>query len=1102
MSQAVRQSEIFTATDWENIYQAFSQINFNASDPVSINAALRQYLLNTYPEDYNDWVASSEFVTIVELLSWLAGTLAYKTDIAARENFLETAEARESVIRLARFLSYNATRNQCARGLLKVTSIQTDDTITDAFGSNLQNTAVIWNDPNNAEWFDQMTLILNGAFFQTNQFGVPVSSATVGNVATQIYGLNSAFGNCNLTFASTINGISMPFEVINTTFDSLYGFTEVAPDLNKHMNIVYQSDGQGNGSSNTGFFVGFKQGSLQSSNFSISTPVENQLIDIPVDGINQSDVWVQTVSDAGAVAINWTKTPTVWTGNITYNPLIPATTNNIFAAITKDNDQVMVRFSDGRFGAAPVGNIRVWYRSSNGLAYSIRPADISNVQITLPYTNRAGASCNLTLTLSLASSVSNSAPAETIEQIKVRAPQVYATQNRMVSGQDYNIFPMQSNLATKIKALTRIYSGQSRYIDLNDPTGNYTPTTIFGDDGMFYKERMISYKEVLMTGAMTTQSLLSDYLIPALSSANTISAMQDYFVSEMLAGSIYIPNSMTWIQSSATANGSTGFVTGSFDNLIDGSMIKVSSSSGIPQWAGVISVYGDPSIAPLTGDQAPVTLSRSIETGSQILGWIPPYAATPTVSFQTQVLYKIQQNLSFTLWYDYNAAVGSQWSIGSYITLGEEIIKNGSAALVLSAQYAGSVWCISSISLRFVFESANSVQFYFNGSKTVNVGNGQTAQDRIRILSVNPNLNSNGSALQLNYDLTTTNIITYSNGYSDKSRIIVTPYDSNEDGYADSPDLFYTVVSTRPYDNYLFWSATVGGFAPNTTMIVYEQDSDRIAATDRSVGDVVFQIASDTYPNTFWKMTSTGWAADFVNYRFANGRGNNVASQWYAEGGNIVPVQTGPAGSPVLFQWNHYSPSNNRIDPSRSNIIDLFALMTSYDTAVRQWIGAGAILSEMPKSPTETDLLTAFSIYENYKMFSDNIVWRPVSYRYLFGSGADPALAAQFKVVIMPSATMSQGEVAAQIITLINAYFNSAYWDFGETFYFTELAAYVHMNLAAQISSFVIVPTASGASFGEDFEVHCRADEMLISTAQVSDVIVIGSNTAANLRIR
>ena len=98
MSISSRQSELFCGGDWKVLYQAVTQINFNASDPITINQALRTYIQQNYPEDFNDWIIQSEFVAIIDLLSWLAGTLAFKTDISVRENFLEVAEARERKI--------------------------------------------------------------------------------------------------------------------------------------------------------------------------------------------------------------------------------------------------------------------------------------------------------------------------------------------------------------------------------------------------------------------------------------------------------------------------------------------------------------------------------------------------------------------------------------------------------------------------------------------------------------------------------------------------------------------------------------------------------------------------------------------------------------------------------------------------------------------------------------------------------------------------------------------------------------------------------------------------------------------------------------------
>jgi len=257
------------------------------------------------------------------------------------------------------------------------------------------------------------------------------------------------------------------------------------------------------------------------------------------------------------------------------------------------------------------------------------------------------------------------------------------------------------------------------------------------------------------------------------------------------------------------------------------------------------------------------------------------------------------------------------------------------------------------------------------------------------------------------------------------------------------------------------------------------------------------------YDNTFWiyngPLTSTGggFSQDTTqNYAYEIGRGPNVAAVW-----NTANGTTFPNGTEIFLQWKHYAPSTSRIDPSSQNIIDIFVLTYSYDTAVRQWIAAGADPSSEPLPPTELDLRLAFESMENYRMFSDALVWRPVSYKYLFGPNADPSVQVNFKVVRIANASVSNGTIQSNVINAINTYFDAAYWDFGETFYWSELGAYIHQQLAGQIASIVLVPTAPNAFFGDGFEISSRCDEIFISTAQVSNVVIIDSNTPANLRI-
>jgi hypothetical protein len=252
------------------------------------------------------------------------------------------------------------------------------------------------------------------------------------------------------------------------------------------------------------------------------------------------------------------------------------------------------------------------------------------------------------------------------------------------------------------------------------------------------------------------------------------------------------------------------------------------------------------------------------------------------------------------------------------------------------------------------------------------------------------------------------------------------------------------------------------------------------------------------YDATFWIHTNSGWQQDTSgSYRVERGRGLNVAASWVTASGAMTP-----SGDSLNYLWKHFAPSDHRIDPASTNIIDIFVLTFAYNTAVRQWITNGAVAANLPSAPTELDLSVAFASIAPYKMFSDQIVWRPVSYKFLFGTGADPELQAQFKVVRLTNATVSDGEIQSRIITAIDAFFGLGNFDFGETFYFTELAAYIHQQLVGLVGSVVIVPLASDAAFGDGFEVACRSDEIFISTAQVSDIVLIPSNTAVNLRIR
>jgi hypothetical protein len=284
-------------------------------------------------------------------------------------------------------------------------------------------------------------------------------------------------------------------------------------------------------------------------------------------------------------------------------------------------------------------------------------------------------------------------------------------------------------------------------------------------------------------------------------------------------------------------------------------------------------------------------------------------------------------------------------------------------------------------------------------------------------------------------------------------------------------------------------------------VIAYVTDTLMHNDSSQAIGTIAFQLTSTIsyiLDETFWVYGGSqfGWQQDTISFRVARGRGPNFAAAWMTNDQALLPYS-----DQVNFQWKHYAPTDHRINPASTNIIDIFVLTYAYDAAVRQWIVNGASLVNEPSAPNELDLSVAFAALETSKMFSDTIVWRPVTYKYLFGASADPSVQAQFKVIRVTNSAVSDGEIQSKIIAAINGFFAIALWDFGESFYFSEMAAYVHQQLVGLISSFVIVPLAANAVFGDGFEISCNADEIFISTAQVSDIILIQTNSAINLRM-
>ena len=218
MASSSRQSALFGLNDWKTLYQTYNQADFQSYDYETLRKAFIDYMRLYYPENFNDYTESSEFIALMDIIAFMGQGLAFRNDLNARENFIDTAERRDSVIKLANLVSYTPKRNLAGQGYLKVTSLQTTQNITDINGTNLGNQTVLWNDPANPNWLEQMNTIWNAAIINTQRIGRPGNTTDVLGVTTSEYALQIPTTSLPIIpFTSVINGMNMNFELVSAS---------------------------------------------------------------------------------------------------------------------------------------------------------------------------------------------------------------------------------------------------------------------------------------------------------------------------------------------------------------------------------------------------------------------------------------------------------------------------------------------------------------------------------------------------------------------------------------------------------------------------------------------------------------------------------------------------------------------------------------------------------------------------------------------------------------------------------------------------------------------------------------------------------------------
>ena len=1114
-------TKLLVAEDWKKIYQSYSNADFTSYDFETIRRTMINYLREKYPEDFNDYIDSSEYIALVDLIAYQAQNLSFRIDLNARENFLETASRRDSVLRLARLINYNATRNTPANGFLKISAIQTSDTVIDSTGVNLAGQVVGWNDPANANWYQQFVSILNSAMPGSFVFGTPYDRATIDGIPVEQYKVNSSNSDVPIySFNRAINGTSMDFEITGaSTANATYIYEDV-PAPAKNFSFIYKNDGRGSGSVNSGFFVHFRQGALKVSSFTVTNPVTNEIVGVDAPGINDTDVWLWQLDANNNYSTLWSKVDATSGNNVIYNS-IAGGERNIYSVITRDQDQIDLNFADGAFGNLPVGTFSLFYRQSNALTYSISPDQMRGIQVQIPYYNKNGQAHTLSMTLSLQYTVDNSAGPESNAVVKVKAPQAYYTQNRMITAEDYNIAPLTAGTnILKVKSVNRISSGVSKFYDLADVSGKYSSTNIFGTDGAIYKNYVQSNFEFSFTGRNEIYSVITNQLADVVGS----NALKSFYYDKWPRPNLSDPG-VDWKLATKTTNQTTGYLkdlilgapqqvgyfssnnlqyayTGALVKIVpppgkyflpNGNLTATSDYSTVPhRWVKITKVVGDGAnggLGVLTDGTGPIIISDNVPTGAVFTEVIPEFSDILSTGVQTEIVNLCLSNRNFALsfaadtrtWYiitDTNVDL-----INSFTLLYQKDTTNTNkdASWMVSFEWTGINYKVRYRTTEYLFESEAQTAFFFDPS-SVNYDfiTNTLVKDQIKVLGINTESTSS-NALSHDYDWQIDSNVTESDGFQDPKKVQVSFYSKLTTGEIDDPDAFIKIVEPESISAQTGYKDKFVYFGQNTDGLTYS-----ISPSSNF----------EAYPD---EGSITAPAENQLYYFYADGV--DVVKQ-YNTSTNTFDLQSAyyakPGRAGLKFHYLHNSGDERRLDPSKTNLIDIYLLNNTYDTQYRNWLIGGNGSEPLP--PTSSSLEENYaSVLEPIKSISDELVFQPVKYKPLFGSAANINLQATFKVVKNSLVSTSDNDIKTRILTAIENFFALENWNFGQTFYFSELSTYVMNLLTPNITNFIIVPT-SNSTFGSLYEIACQSNEIFINAATIDNIEVIDAITSTALK--
>jgi hypothetical protein len=503
----------------------------------------------------------------------------------------------------------------------------------------------------------------------------------------------------------------------------------------------------------------------------------------------------------------------------------------------------------------------------------------------------------------------------------------------------------------------------------------------------------------------------------------------------------------------------------------------------------------------------PVILNNFVPTGAIPVSVIPLFVTDLPNTVVSDITNQIVLYRNFGLGYDNLTATwyvitSTNLDTNAPFSLSNAQSTTGTnqdASWLIQFVTNGSSYTVTSRALFYLFGSVLQTRFFFEtGQRIYDSRTGTVISDFVNVLKTNSRPDTH-IPLPGDIRMTIVGQPVASDGFVDDFEVFVSYEYSTNDGAPVDPDFFDEIVapSVNPTTKLVFFEKTVDFDDLQRYLLVEPGRVNSDYATKDAIEVVMAQYIPGQVFYAYNQTITIGPLAGQLGAFYllaisATGVRSlvEVSDQWQARTGR----------QSLYYQYRHNASLTSRIDPGTTNIIDLYVVNQAYYTAYQNWLRDTTGTVPKPAIPTIDELSTAYQGLNDYKMISDNVIVNSVVFKPLFGPKAAKELQATIKVIRAADSTASESEIKNLVLANLNNYFSIDKWDFGQTFYFSELAAYIHANMGGVVSSVVLVPLDPLKSFGDLYEIRSGPSEIFVNGALVSNIEVITALTSTNIR--